>query len=315
VHCLADPGATIELYLDRVGEASRYIGSITADETGHFVIDDTQVPSGWVMTASATTGGSTSEFNVIAGSASAAIMDALLGRTGPLSDDGGEINLDMMLRRWKPGTQLVFQLGKPPSGAVEKYVKWFKDRVPEWTGGEMRPDIVIGGERIKRPNTVVIPVNYVDPDTEQLASRGGVTYMRWDSSGFFLPPMEIVLALGRDPQETCPRVLAHEIGHSLGLCHARVGLLSRMQGSAPPGAGYINDFSPTMTHYDVIALRALHDRGNTAGVTLRQLVDRGTIPPAKGTEVAAATTATLAPTASPPANPTASASPTGDATP
>jgi hypothetical protein len=45
-----------------------------------------------------------------------------------------------------------------------------------------------------------------------------------------------------------------------------------MQGSAPPGAGYVNDFSPMMTYYDVLALQALHDPRNTGALSLRQLV-------------------------------------------
>jgi hypothetical protein len=84
--------------------------------------------------------------------------------------------------------------------------------------------------------------------------------------------MEIVLALAADPADTCPRVLAHEVGHALGLCHTRVGLLSRMQGTNPPTEAFLNDFSPMMTFYDVLALQSLHLPQAVAGTRLRQLV-------------------------------------------
>jgi hypothetical protein len=84
--------------------------------------------------------------------------------------------------------------------------------------------------------------------------------------------MEIILALGQDPAQACPRVLAHEIGHTLGLCHARVGLLSRMQGISPPGPGYVNDFSPIMTYYDVLALQILYTQHDTGRLTLQQSI-------------------------------------------
>jgi hypothetical protein len=303
VHCLAEPGATIELYLDRAGEASRYLTSVEAGRDGRFEIDTALAPPGYVITAAATASGATSEFNVIAGSTSAPTIDALLGRTGPLSDEAGEINLDMLVRRWRPDAQIVFQLDEAPSAAVERYVRVLNRLLPEWTGRRDNAPRLAIGNRPAAAGATVIPVRYMDADAQQLASRGGVTYMRWDSSGFFIPPMEIMLALGRETQETCPRVLAHEMGHALGLCHARVGLLSRMQGSAPPGAGYVNDFSPMMTYYDVLALQALHDPRNTGALSLRQLVQRGAIPAATAPQIAEATSATLAPSFSPPADP------------
>lgn len=310
VQCLADPAATIDLYLDRAGEASRYIGSCQADQQGRFEVDGRQIPEGWAITAAATSAGATSEFNVIAANPSTPILDALLGRTGPLSDEGGGVDLDMLVRRWPPGTRIVFQIEHMPSEAIERYLRFLRDRVPDWTGGGLRMDITIGPPQPLRDG-VAVPIRYVGADAQQLASRGGVTYMRWDSNGFFLPPMEIVLALGREPRETCPRVLAHEIGHALGLCHARVGLLSRMQGSAASADGYINDFSPMMTYYDVVALQALHDpRNNAGGVTLRQLVQRGAIP---STQVVAAPSDDSEPTFSPrPAEPPAGTAPTRD---
>ena len=111
--------------------------------------------------------------------------------------------------------------------------------------------------------------------------------------------MEILLASGAQGQETCPRVLAHEIGHTLGLCHARVGLLSRMQGAVPPGDAFVNDFSPIMTYYDVLALQRLYDRRNPSGATLGQLLARGGLLRDEATRVAGTADRPVEPTFSP----------------
>ncbi|MEP0843587.1 MAG: right-handed parallel beta-helix repeat-containing protein, partial [Phycisphaerae bacterium] len=104
VECLADPNAVIELYLDRIGEASRYLRAVRADGRGRFQVDGSEVPAGWVMTASATVHEATSEFNVVAGTAEDVVLGALLGRTGVFSDDGGEPDAESLVRRWRPGT-------------------------------------------------------------------------------------------------------------------------------------------------------------------------------------------------------------------
>jgi hypothetical protein len=95
--------------------------------------------------------------------------------------------------------------------------------------------------------------------------------MRWDARGHFVEPMQILLATGREARETCPRVLAHELGHVLGLSHVRVGLLSRMQGSIPPTEAFVNDFSPMLTYYDVLALHLLHDAAHADPPPLREV--------------------------------------------
>jgi len=299
VVCIAEPHATIELFLDRAGEAAHYLKTIPADHRGQFRVDCRDVPEGWAMTATATSGGATSECNVIAGTNAAPVLNALLARTGPLSDSGGELEPDRLLRRWKPGTHLIFQVVNPPTAAVERYVRFLVDRISDWTQGSVSAELRIG-QLPKVPTTsVVIPIRYVETDSPQLLGRGGVTFMKWDAAGFFMTPMEVLLALGKDVRETCPRVLAHEIGHALGLCHARVGLLSRMQGTTPPSGAFVNDFSPMMTYYDVLALQVLHDARNSGNLTLRALLERGALPRGRRTKLTRAKSGNAEPTFSP----------------
>lgn len=278
VICLADPGAAIELFLDPAGEARQFHKTIRADAQGRFQIDCREIPAGWAMSATATVDGSTSEFNVIGGTAAGMVLDALLGRTGPLSDDPGPADPDTLLRRWKHGTRMLFHLDRPPSAAVERYLRFFVDRIPDWTAGAISAEVRVGDLPRSAPADVIVPIRYLPADAPDLLGRGGVTFMRWDAAGHFISPMEIILATGRDPRETCPRVLGHEIGHALGLCHTRVGLLSRMQGAKAPGSQFVNDFSPMLTYYDVLALQILHDPRNRTGSTLRHLADLGLLP-------------------------------------
>lgn len=300
VDCLADPNAVVELYLDRAGEASRYLRTIQAGAKGRFEVDCRDVPAGWVMTAAATADSSTSEFNVIAGSMSSALMGALLAHTGPFSDNGGAISLDSSLRRWKPGTKLFLQLPDPPSAAVERYTRFVAEHVADWTSGAIEAELSTDAKAALPRGFVSVPIRYMPPNLPPLLGRGGVTYMKWDAEGYFVSPMQILLALGKEPADTCPRVLAHELGHVLGLCHARVGLLSRMQGSLAPAEAFVNDFSPMLTYYDVLALHLLHSASTPIPGSLRQMVAAGTLPPVAQTTLAAVPT-TGQPTYSPPA--------------
>lgn len=301
VECLTDPNAVVELYFDRAGEAGRYFKTIRADQEGRFRVRRSDVPEGWVMTAAATVDGSTSEFNVVAGSQSADVMAALLAQTGPLSDSGGAADLEGGLRHWRGGTTVALHIDNPPSVAIERYARFLTRQVVHWTRGAVTAELSIGDGTPNQHRAVVVPVTYMPPDAEPLFGRGGVTFMKWDGQGYFMPPMKILLADGKENCEACPRVLAHEFGHVLGLCHARVGLLSRMQGSIPPSKAFVNDFAPMLTFYDVLALHMLHDAPREAPSTLRRAL--AAIPQTPGsTAVASVQPDTAQPTYSPPAN-------------
>ncbi|UCD30309.1 MAG: right-handed parallel beta-helix repeat-containing protein [Planctomycetota bacterium] len=286
VICRADIGAAIELYLDRAGEAAGYLKTVRADGQGEFRIDCRDVPAGLVMTAAATVNGSTSEFNVVAGNSTGPVVGALLGKTGRLSDEGGEANLDVLLRRWKPGTHIIFNVTSIPSTDVERYMRYLIERINDWTAGSITAEIRFGKLQKNPQGSVIIPIQYLSADSPQLMGRGGVTYMRWDAAGFFMRPMEIMLAVSADRGDVCPRVFAHEVGHTLGLSHARVGLLSRMQGSIASDEKFVNDFSPMLTYYDVLALQILYGPRNKLRTTLRDLVEQGAIAYGRVTKVA-----------------------------
>lgn len=276
VHCMADPNARIELYLDAVGEARTFLKTMRADRRGRFDVDCRDVPEGMVMTATATINKSTSEFNVIAGPTCEPILAALLAQTGVLSDSGDGLRQDARMRRWANGTHLVFQITDAPSPSVQRYVRILVDQVKTWTGGAVTAEARFGRQTAKESSNTTIPVRYLPADSPTLSGRGGVAFLKWDPNGWFVQPIEIVLATADDPKETCPRVLGHEIGHTLGLCHATVGLLSRMQGTVPPRhAGLVNDFAPILTFYDVQALQLLYDRRLPANASLADLAGRG----------------------------------------
>jgi len=279
--CLADPGAHIELFVDPAGEAAVYLGSLQTDDKGRFTIPRDTIPAGYVLTATATVEDSTSEFNVIAGPPNGPILHALLAQTGPLADRCDDIRMQARLRRWPPGTRLIFHLREPPRPEIEHYARFICAQIAPWTLGQITAEVRVGRWIAAPPGTVVIPIRWIPATEPRLAGRGGLTFLKWNRNGTFVPGIEILLAEPAHHHPDCPPILAHEVGHALGLHHVRVGLLSRMQGSVPPnGTQWVNDFSAVPTFYDVLALHILYDRAGRSATTLGELVTRGLVPDA-----------------------------------
>lgn len=300
VHVQVAPHARVELFLDRRGEASQYLRTLDADPDGHFQVDRAALKPGEVITATATTPAGTSECNVIAGADSGPILAALLAQTGPLSDRGHLDFADAGLRRWAPGTRLVFHLENPPNRSIETYARQLVRWINAWTRGQLHAQLVVGEKAAWSESSVVIPIRYLDPQTPELVNRGGITFMKWAPCGSFVRPMVVLLARGDEDNDACPRILAHELGHTLGLGHARVGLLSRMQGAVEPAQiDQVNDFSPILTFYDVQALHILYRVDAQPAITLAELIARGDVPPMPVTGLARSDTGAR-PTFSPP---------------
>lgn len=255
------PHATVDLYADPVGEAARFLRTVTADAAGEFRLRLDEVPAGEVITAAATTAdGHTSEFNVVAGPLDPAILAALLARTGPFSDTAGPLDLSAGIQRWRRGTRVVFVFDERPPRHIEAYVRWFLDTLPGWVNHAIQVEARFGDAQPLAPRAAIVPIRYASASDPRLNGTGGTTFTQWDASGYFDGSNSIVLARPEPGEQPCPRVAVHEMCHALGLYHARVGLLSRMQGLPPPPAGYVNDFSPVPTFFDVAALHILYAR-------------------------------------------------------
>jgi hypothetical protein len=284
----AAPHATVDLYVDPAGEAARYLRTVTADDAGEFDLAIDSVPSGEVITAAATAHGHTSEFNVIAGRRDAAILAALLARTGPLSDAGGAIEPSATIQRWRRGTRVVFRFEDRPPRHVEAYMECLIGALRGWLDGAVDVDVRFGSGAPLPNGVTVVPIRYAPARDDRINGTGGTTFTQWDSLGYFDGPIRIFLARPAAGETACPRVAIHEMLHALGLYHARVGLRSRMQGTPAPPAGQVNDFAPAPTFFDVAALQILYGHRLPAPTTLAQLTSAGLMPEATVRTVAVA---------------------------
>jgi hypothetical protein len=82
-----------------------------------------------------------------------------------------------------------------------------------------------------------------------------------------------------------------------------------MQGSIPPSTAFVNDFSPTLTYYDVLALHILYQDNNSKAGSLRQLVDAGALPAVPDAVMARIKPTDALPTFSPPTHEAGTTSP------
>lgn len=273
------PRAIVDLYADRVGEAARYLRSVTADEAGLMTLSVEAVPVGEVITAAATTpDGHTSEFNVVAGPIDRDILAALLARTGPLSDTRESLADNASIHRWRSGSQVVFDFRGACPPHVECYVQQFTADLRGLIGETIRVEARFGRGAPLPETASVVPVQYAANPVGGLRGAAGTTFTRWDHTGHLTGPIRILLTEPAAGQTTCPRVTIHEMCHALGLYHARVGLLSRMQGIPEPSPESRNDFSPTLTFYDALALQILYDRRLSGHATIADLTQLALLP-------------------------------------
>ncbi len=135
-------------------------------------------------------------------------------------------------------------------------------------------------------DAVLVPIRFAESSDENLGGAGGTTWTRWDAQGFFTGPIRIFLSRperGATPVRASQRT---RCAMRCGLYHARVGLLSRMQGIPAPGPGYCNDFSPALTFHDVAALRILYGSRLEGPTNLARLTAAGLLPTGDETRVA-----------------------------
>jgi hypothetical protein len=278
------PGTVVDLYADPRGEAGRHLGSALPDPDGTLFVPYAMVRPGEVITATCTTAaGQTSEFNVIAARPRRAVVAALLARTGRLSDDGQAIKEQAVVHRWRPGTHLVFHFAAPTPPYVRIYVTEFVRQLRGWIDDAITVEACFSPD-VPLPGAVVVPIGLADAEADLLDGAGGTTFTQWDGFGYFTGDVRIWLARPQRGAPACPRVAVHEMCHALGLYHARVGLLTRMQGIPAPDEGYLNDFAPAPTVFDVAALQALYDPRVGSLATLERMTALGLVPKDAGPE-------------------------------
>ncbi len=192
----AAPRCEVDLFGDAVGQAGRYLGTVTAGEDGCFTLSTANIPPGESITASVTTlDGQTGEFNVVAARLDRAILAALLARTGPLADGASaRVDEDALVHRWRSGAQLVFRFEDAPPANVQRYSAWFAKCLDDWIGGAIRVRIQTDAAAAVPDDAVLVPIRFAESSDENLGGAGGTTWTRWDAQGFFTGPIRIFLS-------------------------------------------------------------------------------------------------------------------------
>ena len=213
------------------------------------------------------------------------LIDALFLRNGPLAVPTDPGCAGFMMSGWRLGTEVRVLAADNVSDQHFSAVQATTTQFAEMSVGQIRGDGPYrAGPMLPPPERHDVIVEMVDPAT--MAGRCsnpaalGCTRITLDSPGG--PAFRSVRIVAVNT--TSPFVIAHELGHAFGLCHAlrAPGLNPTLtmgitpSGATPPPA---TAFTAMMDPATMAASRAVYAAGLAAGATRERFISAGLVSP------------------------------------